>query len=386
MSSTSMSSESSSTDTGTSSSSGESSTSGNPVVCGDGRPDVDGVCLSEGVDFPAGVSSVAMVTGDFDGDANVDVVLSNTAGDSVVLLPGTGTGQFGAGVVTALAEGAEPQAMAAGLVSEDEVADVVVANAGNNTVSILYGSDAGFSEIVLPTGGSPGDVALADLDGDDALDFALVNAEDDVFSTWVSNGPGSFLLADVNDGGPIPFIDTIVLGPVAPDSNVDVMFSGDLVVGASPGNGDGSFDESVAVVAEIPAAAIHMRGGDLNEDGALDVAIATAVGVIVLVGDGNPLDPHFAENFLGAHDTVVDVAIADVTGEGNLDIVVLAAGDAELVVYPGLGDGSFGRPVTVAVGDAASALAVDDFDGDGRKDVVVADASTQSVTLFLSDP
>lgn len=329
---------------------------------------------------------MAMVSGDFDGDAVVDLVLSDTAGDSVVLLPGAGTGQFGAAVLTALAPGAQPTAMAAGLISDDQVADVIVANTGNNTVSILSGSISGFTEVILATGGSPSDVALADLNEDEALDFVVVNTEDDFFSCWLANEGGSFLLADLNDGGPIPFIDTVALGSVEVDGHIDVVFSGDLVVGASPGNGNGTIGENVAVIAELPAPAVQMRGGDLNEDGELDVVVATAVGVVVLLGDGLPNVPGFDDTLLGSHDTVVDVALIDLTGEGHQDLVLLAAGDAELVVYPGLGDGEFGTPVTAAVGNGATALAVVDLDGDGRNDVVVAEAGTQSVTVFLANP
>lgn len=118
----------------------------------------------------------------------------------------------------------------------------------------------------------------------------------------------------------------------------------------------------------------------------LDVAIATALGVAVPLGDGNPLKPGFSEEVLEAHDTVVDVAIADVTGEGNMDVVVLAAGDAEVAVYPGLGDGTFGTALTVAAGDGASALAVGELDGDGLNDIVIAKDSTQTVTVFLANP
>ncbi len=345
------------------------------------------MCLGGGDDFPAGATAVAMVSGDFNGDTNLDVLLSNTAGDSVVLLPGTGDGGFGAAVVTPLAAGAQPHAMAAGFISEDDVADVIVANTGNNTVSILYGSDAGFSELVLLAGGLPSDVALAHLNNDDRLDFVMVNTEDEVFSTWIANDAQTgFLLSDLNDGGPIPFIDTVVVGEVALPGAVDVVFSGDLVVGASPGNGDGTIGDTVAPVAEISAPALHMRSGDFNDDEELDIAIATAVGVVVLVGDGNPTEPEFDEQGLGAHDGVLDVAVADVTGEGNDDVVVLAAGDSELVVYPGLGNGNFGSPVVVEIGDGASALAVGDLDGDDRKDVIVANADTQSVSVFLADP
>ncbi len=68
------------------------------------------------------------------------------------------------------------------------------------------------------------------------------------------------------------------------------------------------------------------------------------------------------------------VALADLNGDGNLDIVVAAA-DTGICVLLGNGDGTFQTPVvypTIDTYPASLALAIEDVNGDGRPDLVVS--------------
>lgn len=377
------------TDTDTTGSTGDDesgTTTGTPVVCGDGVPDTDGVCLVEDAVFAVSGGPVALATGDVDGDGIVDAVVANRDDDSVAVLHGDGAGGLTEAVVTPLGLDAEPVALATGLVSEDGILDVLVANHGHATISLLHGGAKGFTIDTISTGGAPSDVAIVDLDGAYGLDFAVVNAEDDTLTTWISQPSGTHLLADVNDGGPIPVVDNFVFGNVAAPSAFDVVFAGDLVVGASPGGGDGSIEETVIVVANVPSPVTSLGGADVDGDGELDVIVATEDALVVLIGDGNPGTAEFEDELLGVHEDVVDAVFADVTGEGNLDAVAVSRGDQQLIVYPGKGDGTFDAEVSLPVGSGASGVTTADLDGDGSAEVLVCDAVDGTLTVFRADP
>jgi hypothetical protein len=82
------------------------------------------------------------------------------------------------------------------------------------------------------------------------------------------------------------------------------------------------------------------------------------------------------------------VAIADLNGDGKADIV--ATGTAAACVYVLLQDpaspGSFLSATSYSVGTAPNDIAVADFNKDGKPDIVVADYTSNDVEILLQDP
>jgi hypothetical protein len=83
----------------------------------------------------------------------------------------------------------------------------------------------------------------------------------------------------------------------------------------------------------------------------------------------------------------VSVAIADVNGDGNNDILVANGGSSNLSVYLGDGKGGFsqanGSPFPA--GPNPSDIAVGDFNGDGNPDLAIANHAVKLVTVLLGN-
>jgi len=197
-------------------------------------------------------------------------------------------------------------------------------------------------------------VTVADLNGSGGLDILTANA---VFQDGHST-PG--------------FLTTRLQNPSAPGTFLDPLRSGTgiypLAMAVGDLDGDGRPDAVVAnyLSSETShAVSVHMQS----------TTAGTFLAPIQLsVGSRHPLD----------------VAVADLTGTGRLDIVVAASGGSDvLVFFHGTTPGTFLSSVSLPVSGDPAAIAVADLTGDVTapkpKDLVLAMASGK-VAVLLHGP
>lgn len=114
--------------------------------------------------------------------------------------------------------------------------------------------------------------------------------------------------------------------------------------------------------------------GDFNNDGKPDLVLGGGESANELTlrlgnGDGTFQPPQVVGP---VHNTILDLAAADMDHDGNLDVVALDI-TGDFAVFFGNGNGTFQAPVEVATTASPRTLAVGDFFGDGHLDVAVGD-------------
>ncbi len=137
--------------------------------------------------------------------------------------------------------------------------------------------------------------------------------------------------------------------------------------------GGGRFANPVTIQTQYPAEVIRIA--DFNDDGNADLAVLTAKGVSVYLGNG---DGGFSKPV--SYDAGLDpsgLTVADINGDRIPDLLIgNAYGD--LLVLQGNGNGTF-RPYRAANQDVA--LAVADLTGNGKPDFIYADQSLDRVVV-----
>jgi hypothetical protein len=280
----------------------------------------------------------SVAVGDFNGDGKQDLATANAYSDNVSILLGDGAGNFSA--PTNFTVGDFPNSVAVGDFNGDGKQDLATANAYSDNVSILLGDGAG--SFSVPTSFAAGDgperVAVGDFNGDGKQDLAVANYSSDNVSILLGDGAGNF--------------------------SVPTSFAA----------GDGPF--SVAV-------------GDFNGDGKQDLAVVNYfsdnVSILLGNGDGNFSAPtNFA---VGINPN--SVAVGDFNGDGKQDLATANEGYLGWTVSILLGDGTgtFSAPRNFGAGISPNSVAVGDFNGDGKQDLVVANSfyPNSTVSILLRD-
>ena len=140
-----------------------------------------------------------MTTGDFDGDHNLDLALTNPSDGTVSVLLGNGDGTFHSPVAYATgSSGDHPIAVSAVDFNGDNKLDLAVTNLNAKTVAILLGNGDGTSNAAVTypaTNGSligPDAMTTGDFDGDGKTDLAITEQSNNTVSILLGNGNGTF--------------------------------------------------------------------------------------------------------------------------------------------------------------------------------------------------
>lgn len=342
---------------------------------------------------PVGVPIAQTLLVDLDGDGVLDVSALADAGHdpftSVALLRGLGDGDF-AGVSYAFAQ-PDGSAIDAGDFDADGDVDLAIIHLAERELAILLGrGESGFPPVFFSsTEDAPSESAVADLDGDGVLDVVAdydADSGGNLQSLSVALGTGGGELAPSQLIAAGARLEGVALGDVTGDGIIDVVSAlpVSFEIGVLPGLGDGSFGPLQRTFSGIGTRRVAL--GDVNGDGALDAVVALA-GSALLV-DGFAVLPGDGAGGFGAPQNVQLgvpgdlVRVQDVNGDGTLDVVVGSASAAALRVALGDGAGGFIPLPLLATPAPCDELLLGDWSGDGVVDLATVHGAPGDVVLF----
>jgi hypothetical protein len=304
------------------------------------------------VDFSVPYGVVKVVVADFDGDGMPDmaaVANSGSAASAVSIFRKTSTTGFIASssfdTRVDLTASSYTQSIAVGDLDGDGKPDIVTANYLSGTISIFHNTSTpgtiSFESKVDISVGSPGSVAIGDLDGDGLPDIVVGN----ISATTV------YVLRNTSTAGSITF---------------------DLAVSLTTAN----------TVQQVLIA-------DVTGDGKPEI-LATSYGSSSYVSifknncsSGTISFASKADYSVGTYSR--QFAVGDMDGDGKPDLIVSSYGGGNVYVLRNTRSSnsiSFASGVVFAVGSWPFAPAIGDLDGDGKPDMAVSNYNSSTVSIF----
>jgi hypothetical protein len=337
--------------------------------------------------YPAGPRPNALASADLDADGNADLIVGNAAltggGGGVAVLMGNPGGTFRPPIL--LLPAASVTSVTVADFDGDRFDDAAVIDIASGSVLILMNRGGRLSLAGTYSFGAGGGTGLVagDFDGDGHPDLLLIHGSTSLF-TLRGRGDGTFEPREITPAGNVFFRSGAAVADVNKDGRADLVLASD-----ETGNGGAVLlfaGDSTTFLKDPVRFAFTEKPSyptiaDINGDGALDVVVTftTTTRLGFVRGLGLPGAATSYSGF-GVTPGQVPILIADFDGDRLPDVIVQSQN--QIILDSALGSLQFspGQPLLVPGSGPSNVPLAIDVDHDGRLDVIVA--SLDGVTVL----
>ena len=312
---------------------------------------------------------------DLNGDGNLDLLATGNRYDDILVLRGSGDGTFTTSSSVPGPAGA--QRIFTDDMNRDGHADLTFVNPSTGEVTVQFG--AGNGTYGAPASYSFGalvdDVQVADLNGG-GPEIVAVNEYNKGLAILWNDGSGRFGSAatkTINDGPRY-----LAIGDVS-GGDADIV-TADITVKSLTvlvNAGGGAFATKTVTLDNYPG---PLAIGDVTGDGNGDLVVWVNYALRVYPGDGAGNFSAYAE-YPMAVPSGGEIRLVDLNADGHLDIAYIDGG-GNVNVLLNTGTGAFGDALTTDIYGAGRGR-FGDINGDGKLDVAVVNSDGQSVAVAL---
>ncbi len=254
-----------------------------------------------------------------------------------------------------------------------------------NAEAAVFEPPAFTTPVALSPSNAPAALAIGDVDRDGDSDLAVLDSSPGLVRILLGDGAGNYSagpqLSAANNA------DQLLLVDINGDQAPEVVLNGDNVsLRIYFNTGAGLFQSAAFVPVGADASAI--AAGDVDADGAMDLAIATDDGLdAVRVLRNGGAGTFVAEPWMAVGQRPVSIALARLNGDGILDIATANRGaDSVSVLHStGVGMNYSAANDYSSMGGGPRSVVLLDLDADGANDLVVGNNAGRNVVVRWND-
>ncbi|CAF3699203.1 unnamed protein product [Rotaria sp. Silwood1] len=332
--------------------------------------------------------------GDFNNDGHLDVVVANYESNSIGLFINHGNGTFRNQEEYYVGEYSTPSFLVTGDFNKDQYLDIVLILYNNSKIAILLGySNGNFSYKEIYSTDKNfyfHSIAVGDINNDGHLDVIAPDVKNGSFNIFIGYGNGTFkniiLILTIIDFYPY----VIQCGDLNNDKILDIVASDSFGHGIAILFGDGNeFFQNQLITSTKGSHSSSITIGNLNSDNWLDIIYVDEffAYVVILLNSGNGTFENVTQYLTVQGSQPHSVALGYLNDDNLLDIVIANTLDDSINIFfgNGNGNGKFRRRMRISTGfeSRPKSTVIGDFNNDNKQDIVVANTGNDNIVIFL---